>query len=44
MRRIMLLIPQTLTLQLVEALRQGVAMAEGFDPALFTSPPAQRER
>lgn len=32
-RRIMLLIPQTLTLQLVEALRQGVAMADGFDPA-----------
>ncbi|TCR66322.1 putative membrane protein [Bosea sp. BK604] len=32
-RRIMLLIPQTLTLQLVEALRQGIAMAEGADPA-----------
>ena len=44
MRRIMLLIPQTLTLQLVEALRQGVAMAEGFDPAVSASPPARRRR
>ncbi len=32
--RITLLIPRTLTLQLVEALRQGVAMAEGCDPIL----------
>lgn len=34
MLRITLLIPRTLTLQLVEALRQGVAMAEGCEPAL----------
>jgi uncharacterized membrane protein len=41
-RRIMLLIPQTLTVQLVEALRKGVAMAGGFDPAVSASPPARR--
>jgi uncharacterized membrane protein len=41
MRRIMLLIPRTLTLQLVEALRQGVAMAEGCHLAL---PAARRVR
>jgi uncharacterized membrane protein len=33
MRKIMLLIPQTLTLELVESLRQGVALAEELDPA-----------
>lgn len=43
--RIMLLIPQTLTLQLVEALRQGVSMAEGFappPPTVFETAPAHR--
>lgn len=41
MRRIMLLIPRTLTLQLVEALRQGVALATGCPAPL---PPARRAR
>lgn len=40
--RITLLIPRTLTLQLVDALRQGVAMAEGCHPLSPSSPRASR--
>jgi uncharacterized membrane protein len=42
MLRITLLIPRTLTLQLVDALRQGVAMADGCEPALLPAPPCAR--
>lgn len=43
-RRIMLLVPQTLTLELVGALRQGMALAEGLVPAPLQPTRAGRAR